>query len=219
MKRAAVFLDRDGVINALVYHRDAGIVDSPFTLSQFRMLPRAARAIRLLDQLALPIVIVSNQPGIAKRHFSRTTLKQCDAKLKRHLAVENACIDWSYYCLHHPHAVLRSLRRQCSCRKPGIGMFLRAARDLDLSLPSSYMVGDGLTDLEAGVRAGCHTIFIGTWKPEYARFLHPPGLVPEFVARDLYGAARIIHADLLQRGYVLPVSSGTHLKPAHSTWL
>lgn len=65
----AVFLDRDGVINRLIYHQEAGIVDSPFTATQFQVFPCVPKAIRLINQLGLPVVIVSNQPGIAKQHF------------------------------------------------------------------------------------------------------------------------------------------------------
>ena len=71
----AVLLDRDGVINALVYHHDAGIIDAPFTHSQFQLLPRVPEAIRLFNDLGLRVAIVSNQPGIAKGHLKRETLK------------------------------------------------------------------------------------------------------------------------------------------------
>src|SRR5712692_10035672 len=80
-RKRAVFLDRDGVINSLVYHQDAGIVDSPFTLAQFCILPRVPEAIRRLNDLNLTVVIVSNQPGIAKGHFTANMLSQFDRKL------------------------------------------------------------------------------------------------------------------------------------------
>ena len=75
-------------------------------------------------------------------------------------------------------------------------MLLQAARDFGLSLSESYMVGDGLTDIEAGSRAGCRTIFLGRWKCEYCQFIHPATLRPTFVAKDLWEAAQIIHTDL-----------------------
>lgn len=88
MGRRAVFLDRDGVINALVYHQDAGVIDAPFTRSQFRLLPRVPEAICLLNDLGLRVAIVSNQPGIAKGHlkpemlewFDRTMLTQIQSR-------------------------------------------------------------------------------------------------------------------------------------------
>jgi hypothetical protein len=88
------------------------------------------------------------------------------------------------------------LRRRCACRKPGIGMLTQAASDLGLSLPDSYMVGDGLTDIEAGTRAGCNTVFVGRWKCEHCQFMHPPGLTPTFIAKDLWEAVQLIRSDL-----------------------
>lgn len=192
----AVFLDRDGVINPLLYHKDAGIVDSPFTLAQFRVFPHVPRAIRLLNHLGLLVIIVSNQPGIAKKHFNAATLRQFDRKLHASLKRAGAHVDAIYYCLHHPDAVVKQFRQRCPCRKPGTGLLLKAASDFGISLSESYMAGDGLTDIEAGSRAGCRTIFIGRWKPEYSQFIKPSDLRPTFVAKDLREATRIIQGDL-----------------------
>jgi len=191
-KRPAVFLDRDGVINPLIYHRDHGIVDSPFTLRQFTVLPGVPQAIRLLNQLDFAVVIVSNQPGVAKGHFGPELLDDFDDQLERALEPQGAYVDAIFYCLHHPDAVISSLRANCPCRKPGPGMLLKAAERMCLSLADSFMVGDGLTDIEAGHRADCRTIFIGRWKAEFSRFIQPPDLVPDFVAANLLDAAHLI---------------------------
>jgi D-glycero-D-manno-heptose 1,7-bisphosphate phosphatase len=205
----AAFLDRDGVLNSLIYHRDMGVVDSPGTLEQFRLLPRVPKAIRKLNDLGLAVVIVSNQPGIAKGKFSAGLLEKFDRKLRSALRPVGAHIDATYYCLHHPDAVVRKLRKRCACRKPGIGMFTQASRDLGISLTESYMVGDGLTDIEAGSRAGCRTIFVGRWKCENCEFIHPPNLRPNFVARDLWEAAQVIQNDL--PGHDKPTRGGEKL--------
>jgi len=194
--RRAVFLDRDGVINPLIYHQDVGIVDSPFTLSQFTVFPRVPKAIRLFNDLGLAVVITSNQPGIAKGHFSIRTLRQFDRKLQATLKRAGARIDATYYCLHHPDAIVREYRKRCSCRKPNPGMLRQAARDLGLSLQDSYMVGDGLTDIEAGSRAGCRTVFVGRWKCENSLFIRPTSLRPTLIAKNLWEAAQLIHAEL-----------------------
>ena len=191
----AVFLDRDGVINRLLYHKDPGVVDSPFTAAQFQVFPWVPKAIRLLNDLGLPVVIVSNQPGIAKEHFAPEVLGEFEELLNAALVSGRAHLDATYYCFHHPDAIVKELRKNCSCRKPGIGMFTRAARDLNLSLEHSYMVGDGLTDIEAGHRAGCKTIFVGTWKCEHCQFIRPRGLQATAVAKDLLQAARLIQQD------------------------
>jgi D-glycero-D-manno-heptose 1,7-bisphosphate phosphatase len=195
----AVFLDRDGVINPLFYHRDAGIVDSPFTAGQFTLFPRAGRAVRLLNDLGLPVVVVSNQPGIAKRHFTASTFHLINAKLRAAMESAGARLDGVYYCLHHPESRVPSLRVRCACRKPRIGLLTRAARELGLDLERSYLVGDGLSDMEAGLRAGCRTIFIGKWKCEHCQFIRPPASRPVFQADNLWEAAQLIRSDLQAR--------------------
>jgi D-glycero-D-manno-heptose 1,7-bisphosphate phosphatase len=170
-------------------------VDSPFTAAQFRVLPGVPKAIRMFNDLGLPVIIVSNQPGIAKGHFEATLLPEFERLLNAALQSPGAHIDATYYCLHHPDAVVANLRKRCTCRKPGIGTLMRAARDLKLALSDSYMVGDGLTDIEAGSRAGCRTIFVGRWKCEHCQFIRPRGLRPTFVAKNLIEAARLIQQD------------------------
>ncbi len=219
--RSAVFLDRDGVINALLYHQDVGIVDSPFTEPQFRVLPRVPRAIRMLNDLGLPVIVISNQPGIAKGHFNAAMLHRFDQKLKAALLPAGAHIDATYYCLHHPDASRKGLRKRCACRKPGIGMLLLAARDHGISLAESYMVGDGLTDIEAGSRAGCRTVFVGRWKCEHAQFIHPSDLRPSLVAKDLYQAAQLIAAELRLKSGGVDLASGNGVKACsgRSGWI
>lgn len=78
----AVFLDRDGVINELIYHEEAGIIDSPFAVDQFKLLPHVGAAIKLLNQNNIKVIVVSNQPGIAKNHFTKAILEKTTDKLK-----------------------------------------------------------------------------------------------------------------------------------------
>lgn len=195
----AVFLDRDGVLNSLVYHREAGVIDSPFTASQFKLLPKVPEAIRELNRLGLRVIVVSNQPGIAKGHLTAEILRGFDRTLLAKVADAGGHIDAIYYCLHHPSAAVKQLRKRCACRKPGIGMLKAAARRFDLSLSDCFMVGDGLPDIAAGLRAGCKTIFIGRWKCEICQHLHDPDRDrPHFVAKDLWAAVRIIRANILE---------------------
>jgi D-glycero-D-manno-heptose 1,7-bisphosphate phosphatase len=214
----AVFLDRDGVINRLIYYRDTGIVDSPFTAAQFQVFPGVPKAIRFLNDLGLPVVVVSNQPGIAKEHFNAEVLGEFERRLQAVLALSGAHVDATYYCLHHPDATVKALRKRCTCRKPGIGMLTRAARDLDLSLDHSYMIGDGLTDVEAGNRAGCKTIFVGRWKCEHCEFIRPRGLLPTFVAKNLLEAVRLIQQALQldTKSVVRGMSKQAQRNPLHA---
>ena len=195
-QRKAVFLDRDGVVNGLVYHSATGNTELPHSLSEFIILPNVAEAIHELNQLGLLVFVVSNQPGVAKGYLSRRELRGMDEKLKSHLADFGAWIDAIYHCLHHPQAAVKKLRKECSCRKPGVGLFNAATRRFNVSAHDSYMVGDSVVDLAAGRKAGCTTLFIGQWKCELCQLkptvYHPPDLV----ARDLWSAVQIIKEHL-----------------------
>lgn len=191
----AVFLDRDGVINALVYHQDAGVIDAPFTRSQFELLPRVPEAVRLLNDLGLRIAIVSNQPGIAKGRLKPEMLKVFERRMLSGIRAAGGRIDRIYYCLHHPEAKVSKLRQRCRCRKPEIGLLEQAAVELRVPLDECYLIGDGIPDLLAGYRAGCRTIFIGRWKCEICQFTETPHVRPAFVAKDLWEAAQIIASE------------------------
>jgi D-glycero-D-manno-heptose 1,7-bisphosphate phosphatase len=158
--KRAVFLDRDGVINAAPYNAEEGKYDSPYTLADFRFLPGAKQAIRLLNQKGWLTVVVSNQPGIAKRKCSAPFLEALNERMRTGLAASGAHLDAIYYCLHHPQALVSELRETCRCRKPRPGLLLTAACDLQVDLATSYMVGDGMQDVEAALAAGCKPILI-----------------------------------------------------------
>jgi len=195
MRYRAVLLDRDGVINSLVYHQDAGIIDSPFTRAQFHLLPRVPEAIRLLNNLGLRVAIVSNQPGIAKGHFQPKMLEWFDRTLLTQIQSAGGHIDQIFYCLHHPAAIVPQLRRRCHCRKPQIGLLERAAAAFKVSLTECYMVGDGIPDLLAGTRAGCRTIFVGKWKCEICQAKEVRHVLPALVAENLWQAAKLIRSE------------------------
>jgi D-glycero-D-manno-heptose 1,7-bisphosphate phosphatase len=188
----AVFLDRDGVINEIIYHAELGIVDSPTCARQLRLLPNAAQGIRLLNRAGYRVIVVSNQPGVAKNHFTRENLDEMNRKMERLLKRMGARLDAVYCCLHHPAGKIKSLRRACACRKPGCGMLLEASSDWNIDLSRSYMVGDGVADIQAGKAAGCCTIFIGNWKCDICRVMTDNRVRPDQVASDLVEAARFI---------------------------
>jgi histidinol-phosphate phosphatase family protein len=198
----AVLLDRDGVINALVYHEDAGVIDAPFKRSQFKLLPRVPEAIRLLNDIGLKTAIVSNQPGIAKGQLRPELLKAFERAMLSRIREAGGRIDGTYYCLHHPEAKVRKLRQRCRCRKPETGLLEQAAADLRVSLTECYMIGDGIPDLLAGSRTGCRTIFIGRWKCEICQFTEAPHVRPALVAKDLWEAAKLIRSEMTGAGRV-----------------
>ncbi|HXX59566.1 MAG TPA: HAD family hydrolase [Dehalococcoidales bacterium] len=192
MPAKAVFLDRDGVINELIYHTEAGIIDSPFTVEQFRLLPGAAAAIHQLNGAGYRVLVVSNQPGIAKEHFSPETLRKMTQKMRRLLKKQNARLDKVYYCLHHPEGSAIKYRKTCECRKPEPGMLIQASVECNAVLSDCYMVGDNLNDILAGQRAGCRTIFIGKFKCETCNLMQELNVRPGYIVKDLQSAVKII---------------------------
>jgi D-glycero-D-manno-heptose 1,7-bisphosphate phosphatase len=191
-KRRAVFLDRDGVINALVFHEDAGVIDSPMNEEQFKLLPRVPKAIRLLNEAGVLVIVVSNQPAVARGRYSMEMLERVEHKLENELAKAGARIDAAYYCVHHPTAPILKWRKKCTCRKPGIGMLKKASQRFSLSLQDCYMVGDNQSDIVAGQRAGCKTIFIGRCLCDTCPLQKGGRTNADFTARDLWSAVRMI---------------------------
>jgi histidinol-phosphate phosphatase family protein len=148
LARAAVFLDRDGTINVRPAEHD--YVRDP---DQFAWLPEAVSGMVALARSGLPLIVVSNQRGVSRGLVSRRTLAAIEARIQDELRGHGAHVSGFYYCVH-------DLQDRCDCRKPEPGLLLTAARDLDLDLPMSWMVGDTEGDIEAGRRAGCRTVLI-----------------------------------------------------------
>ena len=186
MSQRAVFLDRDGVLNDLVYDREDGRVTSPFSSKEVRVFPFVPAAVsRLRGELGFKVVVISNQPGVAKRQFTLSELGRMNKKIRAALAVEGASLDGEYYCMHHPEALLKEYRVVCDCRKPKPGLLTRAARVMDLDLGRSYFVGDTLVDVEAGKRAGCTTILVGHLTDLLNRVIEREGTAPDYVVASL----------------------------------
>jgi D,D-heptose 1,7-bisphosphate phosphatase len=142
MKRLAVFLDRDGVINRYAYDPEFGTFDSPARAEHFELLPGAGEAIASLNRLNLPVIVVSNQPGIAHGKFTTSQLDAINEAMRLQLARSGARIDAVYYCRHHPDGAVAAYRADCDCRKPKPGMLLRAAGERNIDLQRSFLVGE-----------------------------------------------------------------------------
>jgi len=184
--RPAIFLDRDGTIN-----EQMGYINH---LSRFHLLPGVGAAIRLLNQRSLPVVVVTNQSGLARGYFPSSLLDAVHAEMVRLLALDGARIDGLYVCPHHPEAKEEQYRLDCSCRKPKTGLLTQAARDLGLDLTRSYMVGDRWSDVRCGAAAGATSLLVLTG---YGRgdlsYIGPNQAVqPAHVAEDLTAAVRWI---------------------------
>ncbi len=142
----AVFLDRDGVINA------ANVVDGkpfpPSNLSELRLLKGVEGALKLLDDAGWLLIVVTNQPDVARGTKSKSDIENIHSHLSAILPIKEFKV-----CYHDD-------LDKCSCRKPLPGMILEAAKVHNISLSNSYMIGDRWRDVEAGFNAGCKTIFI-----------------------------------------------------------
>lgn len=195
MKNKAIFLDRDGVINEVVYHNEMGIIDSPFTTEQLRLLPDVGKAINKFHKLGFKVIVVSNQPGIAKNHFDIKMFSKIQKKLHDELEKQNSKIDAEYYCLHHPYATVKDYKKNCDCRKPKPGMILEASKEHNIDLSKSWMIGDGIWDIAAGQNAGCKTILIGRLKCDLCRYMEEEHVKPDFIIPNLYKASLIIEKE------------------------
>ncbi len=188
----AVFLDRDGTVNAMVYNRDYGTVDSPANPDEFELLPGVSEAIKRINEMGFLALVISNQPGIAKGKFTLKILETIDKKMKKELAQYSAHLDKIYYCLDHPEAIIKEYRKNSPYRKPEPGLLLKAAEEFKIDLASSYMIGDGLTDVQAGKRAGCKTILLGRLKCDLCKLMQDLKAKPGFIVPDLAKAVKLI---------------------------
>jgi len=152
--RAAVFLDRDGtLIEDIGYLRFARDV---------AFYPWTADAVRSLNRAGFPVVVTTNQSGVARGIMSEPMVEDVHRHVSLLLDAGGARIDAYYYCPHHPEATVVSYRQRCNCRKPGCGMIEQAAADLDLDPARSFVVGDKWIDVAAAHAAGARGILVRT---------------------------------------------------------
>ena len=152
-KQKAVFLDRDGTLNKYV-----GFLRSA---DDFELLPGAAEAVKMINKSGYLAIVVTNQPVIARGECSWEELQKIHNKMETELGKEGAFLDGIYVCPHHKDKGFEGERPEykfdCDCRKPKAGLFLQAAKDFNIDLSQSIMIGDSDRDVEAGKNAGCMT--------------------------------------------------------------
>jgi D,D-heptose 1,7-bisphosphate phosphatase len=185
MSNKAVFLDRDNTVI-----EDPGYIGDP---SVVKLLPGVELAMKSMVQAGYKLVIVTNQSGVARGLLTEETLEKIHAEMRRQLAEHDARYDALYYCPFHPEGTVEEYARDSELRKPQPGMLLKAAKELDLDLSQSWMVGDSARDIEAGQRAGCRTVRVRI-RPSRAT----PGeeddedVQADYTVRNLVDAARVI---------------------------
>lgn len=201
MTQAAVFLDRDGVLNSLVLNRDSGRLESPLAPEQFRMIDGVLPALGRLQSAGYALILVSNQPNFALGKSSLETLAQIHQELTKELLAARVHFARFCYCLHHPKGVTPGYSGLCVCRKPSPWFLLRARDELGVSLAHSWMVGDQPTDVQCGHAAGVRTIRIGSatgMAGQPAATSPSAGAAGDHRAAHLAGAVEII---LTHRAY------------------
>jgi len=144
--RPAVFLDRDGIINLAIVQD--GIPHPPPDVATLKIVPDAARILRRLRDCGFTLIVVTNQPDVARGTQTRAAVETINAVLARELPIDDILV-----CYHDDAA-------GCDCRKPNPGLVLRAAHDYDIDLTRSFLIGDRWKDVEAGRRAGVRTVFV-----------------------------------------------------------
>ncbi len=200
--RPAVFLDRDGTLVREVHHLRR--------LADLELLPGVGDALASLRQLGFVLVGVTNQSVVARGLLSLPELAAIHAQLQRRLGAAGASLDAVYFCPHHPDAGEPPWRCACDCRKPAPGMLRRAAADHGLDLGASFMIGDALTDLQAGWRAGCRAVLVLTGYGQRTEAALTPDDQRQLslAAADLPAAARWIAAQVGHRAPTATVAGG-----------
>lgn len=172
-KRPAVFLDRDGVINRTIVR--GGTPCPPMAVNEVEILPGVSDALKSLADKGLPLIVVTNQPDVARGAQTRETVEQINALIHGRLPMLTA-----FYVCYHDNA------DKCQCRKPGPGMLIRASVDHDIDLLRSFMVGDRWSDVVAGAAVGCKTFLFDVPYSQCQR------CTPDHLVADLTEAAERI---------------------------
>lgn len=180
------------MINEMVYIPEHGYVDTPSHPNQFKIIKGVVQAIKIAKKLGYKVIIISNQPGIAKGYYTKKTFDEITIKMHTILQRSSTILDDEYYCLHHPRAKMTKYKKRCSCRKPNAGLLKRAAIDYDLDLEKSYFIGDGIVDMEAAKNAECKSIFVGNINTTISRMFNDRGICPKYIAKDLLDAVNFI---------------------------
>lgn len=180
--RGAAFIDKDGTL----------VEDVPYNVdpAHIRLTHHAGSALRALSRAGYALIVISNQPGIALGRFGFPELARARAHLEALLASEGVRLNAFYFCPHHPIGTRPEYAGECGCRKPMPGLLLRAARELQIDLARSWMIGDILDDIEAATLAGCRSVLLDVgneteWRASALRS-------PQYRVSDLGVAARLI---------------------------
>ena len=181
-RRAAIFLDKDGtLVEDVPYNVDPALI---------RLGRGAVDGLRMLHGAGYPLIVISNQSGVARGYFAETALGAVEAQLRELLGEAGVPLAGFYYCPHHPEGSVARYAVVCDCRKPLPGLIVRAAREHGVDLARSWFIGDILHDVEAAHRAGCRAVLLDNGHE--TEWEVSPSRTPDVVVPDLAEAARAI---------------------------
>ncbi|MAF51222.1 MAG: hypothetical protein CMH64_03975, partial [Nanoarchaeota archaeon] len=196
----AAFIDRDGVINELLsYEFGDDKVTYITKKEEIKIIDRVDKAIKLLNENKIKVIVVSNQPQVAR---GLVTVEEVD-EINKHInnLLGDANVDSFYFCPHRPTKGVNEYGIECECRKPKPGLILKAAKEHNVDLKNSFMIGDRISDIKSGNLAGCKTILVETGYGGKEGF---QDAVPNYKAKDLYGAVE----EILKRKIKLFINAG-----------
>ena len=190
MNKGAIFLDRDGTIN-----EEMGYINHP---DRFVIFPFVAESIKIFNRLKMPVVVVTNQSGIARGYFKESLVVELHERLMREMKEQGAKIDAIYYCPHHSKEGQGEYKKDCDCRKPKPGMVLKAAEEYKIDLQKSYMIGDRYKDIlfAKNLNLKSALVLTGYGRGEYTFDRETWKFQPDFLGENLLEVARKIKNEI-----------------------
>lgn len=178
MPNPAIFIDRDGTLNVEKHYLHRW--------QDWEWIPGSVEAIKQFNAAGYLVIVISNQAGVARGKYAEDDVDELHRQVDADLQRQGGHIDAYYYCPHHPE---HGSVRDCDCRKPEPGMLLQAAQEHDVDLLRSFMIGDKVSDVEAGLNAGVTPLLVETGYGAEERTELPPNVL---VVRDIGAAAEWI---------------------------
>jgi len=173
-------LDRDGTII-----EEAGYLKD---IKDIKLIKGSAQAIKKLNDANILTIVITNQSGVARGYYDENCVHLIHERLSQLLKQQGACLDAIYYCPHLKNGTVTEYSMDCNCRKPEIGMFLKAIKKFSIDLNKSFMIGDKSSDIKAGQRAGCKTILVKTGYGEQTSECFKIPLNPPLRKGEIVGA-------------------------------
>jgi len=190
MNKGAIFLDRDGTIN-----EEMGYINHP---DRFIIFPFVAEGIKIFNRLEMPVVVVTNQSGVARGYFKESLVIELHERLMSEMKKQGAKLDAIYFCPHHPKEGQGKYNKDCDCRKPKPGMVLKAAEEFKIDLQKSYMIGDRYKDIlfAKNLNLKSALVLTGYGRGEYTFDRETWDFQPDFLGDNLLDVAQQIRNEI-----------------------